>query len=204
MNREVGYPKLSLLVDGEWLSLSGRATIDVIDPATEQVLGALPLASIDDLDRALAAAARAFPLWRATPTHEKTAICLRAAQLLADRAESIALHLTLESGKPFAEALDEVRFGVMILQFFASQALSPLGTAIATTDFARHQVVLPEPVGPVASLTPWNYPVVVPARKIGAALAAGCSMVLKPAEETRPQLLPWLEHFMMPDCRPEC
>ena len=174
---------LAMLIDGEWLAGAGLSTREVLDPATERSLGALPLAGVRELDQALDAAGRAFPGWRASAPAQRAAVLNDAATLVTERREGIARLITAEMGKPIGEARNEAAFAARILQYFAGQASRTYGTVIPAADPSHRLMTVSEPVGPVAAFTPWNYPAVVPARKLGAALAAGCSVVIKPAEE---------------------
>ena len=179
-----GYDEhLGLLVDGRWLGSDGRRGVPVENPATGEVLGEAPVATDDDVDAALAAAHRAFPAWRRTPPEERAAVLHRAAALLRERAEAVAVRMVLENGKPIAEARAEVGFTAGIVDFLAGEALRTPGRVVPRGGDGVRAMVLSEPVGPSVALTPWNYPLTVPARKISAALAAGCTLVLKPAEE---------------------
>ena len=180
---EAAYGELALLIDGEWLDAEGRPTLPVVNPGNADTLGTLPLATPQDLDRALSAAARAFPRWRATAPAERQSILEHAASLLRVRRETIAARLTMEEGKTLEEARAELAFAADILDFFAAEGRRAYGKVIPSAGASRF-LVLQEPVGPVAAFTPWNFPIVVPARKVAAALAAGCTVVLKPAEET--------------------
>jgi len=177
------YGELALLIDGEWLGAEGRSTLPVLNPASNATLGELPMATPADLDRALDAAGRAFPAWRATAPGERQAILERAAALLRERRDGIAAGLTAEEGKTLAEARGEVDFAADILEFFAAEGRRDYGRVIPSRGGTRC-MVLHEPVGPVAAFTPWNFPLVVPARKVAAALAAGCTVIIKAAEET--------------------
>lgn len=179
----IEYGGLALLVDGEWLGPEGRSTVEVINPATGESIGDLPAATTADLDRALDAAARAFPVWRQTAPVARAAILHRAADLLRERSEEIAVRMTLEEGKPIGEARGEVSFTAGIVDFLAGEALRVFGKVVPTAGLGPRTLVLSEPIGPAAAFTPWNYPLTVPARKVSAALAAGCTMVIKPAEE---------------------
>jgi succinate-semialdehyde dehydrogenase/glutarate-semialdehyde dehydrogenase len=178
------YPELSLLLAGRWVGREGRDVRPVIDPATGNVVGELPLASTDDLDTACEAAARAFVTWRETPAYDRYAVLRRAAELLRERAADIGRVTTLEQGKPVAEATQEVFGAADILDWFAEEGRRIYGRIVPSRRPGLRQLVLRQPVGPVAAFTPWNFPITIPARKIGGALAAGCTMVIKPAEET--------------------
>ncbi|GIE86321.1 NAD-dependent succinate-semialdehyde dehydrogenase [Actinoplanes regularis] len=175
------YPDLSLLIDGEWCSTGSGAP--VLNPATEEVLGRVPLASGADLDRAIAAAVRGFALWRATPVARRTAILLNAADLLASRADRVARVMTLEQGKPLPEARGEVLRVAGALRWDAEDARRAYGRIIPSADDTVLSVRR-EPIGPVAAFTPWNFPAGSPMRKMAGAIAAGCSIVIKASEET--------------------
>ncbi len=178
------YPDLALLIDGEWHARGGRDALPVLDPATETVLAELPVATVADLDAALAGADRAFRTWRRTPAHDRARILTRAADLLRERAHEIGRVTTLEQGKPVREATAEVHGAADILDWFAGEGRRTGGRIVPSRTPSVRNVVLAEPVGPVAAFTPWNFPLTIPARKVAAALAAGCTVVLKPAEET--------------------
>jgi succinate-semialdehyde dehydrogenase/glutarate-semialdehyde dehydrogenase len=179
----VEYPELSLLIAGEGRSREGREVIPVLDPATGGILGTLPVADKDDLDEALDGAARAFPIWRGTAPAERSAILRRAADLLRERAHEIGRIQTLEQGKVLSESVSEVYGAADLLDWSAEEGRRTYGRLIPTQPGTR-SLVVKEPLGPVAAFTPWNFPITIPARKVAAALAAGCSVVLKPAEET--------------------
>ena len=175
---------LALFIDGIWSEGTGSRRSDVLDPSTGQIIGRLPVAERAELDAALEAVARSFPLWRRQPPWERAKILRRAAGLLRERSETVATHLTLEQGKPLAEARAEVLGSADILDWYAEEARRLYGRTIPARAPGIVQSVLREPVGPVAAFTPWNFPVAQAVRKIGAALAAGCPLVLKGPEET--------------------
>ena len=178
------YPEtLGLYIDGQWLSGEGRRTTEVYDPATGTVLGELPLATKDDLDRALAAAQAGFEAWRVTPPEQRFQIMIKAAALLRERAERIAHVVTMEEGKPFAEAKGEVLAGASMLEFHGGEAMRIYGRVLHRPSGMR-SMVLHQPVGPVAAFCAWNFPAINVVRKIAPAIAAGCSVILKPSEET--------------------
>jgi succinate-semialdehyde dehydrogenase/glutarate-semialdehyde dehydrogenase len=177
------YPDLAMLIDGRWVETGGRGIRSVEDPAILAPVGTVPLADERQLDEALAAAARSFNQWRHVSPRDRSAMLHRAAGLLRQRAERIATAMTMENGKPLVESLDEVAFSADIIDFLAGEAQRAYGAS--TSDGATRRITLTvEPIGPVAAFTPWNYPLIVPARKIAGALAAGCSIVIKPDEET--------------------
>jgi succinate-semialdehyde dehydrogenase/glutarate-semialdehyde dehydrogenase len=180
----VTYPDTSLLIDNAWVAAQSGKTLDVLNPATGQRIGRVAHASIADLDRALAAAQRGFAAWRNVPAHERAAVMRRAAGLLRERAETIAQYLTMEQGKPLAEARAEVMFGADTLEWFADEGRRVYGRIVPPRNLAAQQHVLKEPVGPVAAFTPWNFPINQVVRKLGAALACGCSFLVKAPEET--------------------
>ena len=178
------YPDVLLLIDGKWQpSLSGK-TIDVIDPATEEKIGTVAEASIADLDLALAAAANGFAAWRRVSAFERSKILRRAANLLRERVEEIAPLMTLEEGKPLIESRLETLSGADTLDWFAEEARRAYGRVAPARSEAVLNLVIKEPVGPVAAFTPWNFPINQIARKLAAALAAGCSIIVKAPEET--------------------
>lgn len=178
------FPELQLLIAGEWRGAAGRDTRDVVDPATGGVVAQLPLASVTDLDDALEAASSAFPAWRTSSAYERYQVLRRAAQLLRDRAPSIGRATTIEQGKPVREATAEVFAAADILDWFAEEGRRIYGRVIPSRVSGTRDLVLRQAIGPVAAFTPWNFPLTIPARKVGAALAAGCTVILKPAEET--------------------
>ena len=178
------YPDTRLLIDNQWVDAANGKTLQVLNPATGQPIGSVACASTVDLDRALAAAQRGFEAWRRTSAHERSAVMRRAAALLRERAEGIARLLTQEQGKPLAEAKVEVQAGATIIEWFADEALRVYGRIVPSRNLAAQQLVLKEPVGPVAAFTPWNFPINQVVRKLGAALATGCSFLVKAPEET--------------------
>lgn len=177
------YPGLALYIDGAWTQGSGGRTEPVTDPATSRVLGHVPLAEPADLDRALAAAERGFRIWRDTPIEQRSAILRKAAGLIRARAERIGRVMTAEEGKVLAESVGEAQRAAFHLEYNAEEAKRAHGRIIPTGP-GETLSVLRVPVGPVAAFVPWNFPAGGPMRKISAALAAGCSIVIKPSEET--------------------
>jgi len=178
------YPDLKLLIDGTWRDGSTGAAQEVINPATEEVLGALPAASPEDLDAALASAQRGFAAWRAMSPYARAEILIGAAHLIRERTEAIAVAVTLENGKPLAEARMEIGTVVDILTFSAEEGKRLHGRIVeGRAPGVRHHVVK-EPVGVCLAITPWNFPINTVAKKLGAALGAGCSVILKASNET--------------------
>ena len=178
------YPNLELYIDGQWLNGDGRAGEDVINPATEKPLARLPHASTADLDRALDAAKKGFAVWRATSPYERAKIMRKAADLMRERHDAISKTLVQEQGKAYPEARAEVRTSADIIEWYAEEGRRAYGRIVPGPGKGLRQIVVQEPVGIVAAFTPWNFPTLTPARKIGGALAAGCSLILKASEET--------------------
>jgi succinate-semialdehyde dehydrogenase/glutarate-semialdehyde dehydrogenase len=174
---------LGLYIGGEWLGPEGRDTRDVVNPATGAGQAALPLASVEDLDRALEATQRGFVAWRATPPEKRAAVLMLTAQLLRERGDHIARIATLEQGKVLAEAKGEVAFAASLLEFHAGEAQRIYGRVLPRPSGSR-SMVLHQPVGPVAAFCAWNFPIMNVVRKIAPAVAAGCSIIIKPSEET--------------------
>jgi succinate-semialdehyde dehydrogenase/glutarate-semialdehyde dehydrogenase len=178
------YVDTRLLINGEWCDAASGKTLDVINPATGKPIGKVAHAGIPDLDRALEAAQRGFVAWRKIPANERAATMRKAAGLLRERAPEIARLLTLEQGKPFVEARGEVLAGADIIEWFADEGRRVYGRIVPSRNLAAQQLVIKEPVGPVAAFTPWNFPINQVVRKLGAALATGCSFLAKAPEET--------------------
>ena len=177
------YPTLHLLIGGEKLGTDGRETRDVIDPATEETIGSLPCASSDDLDRALENADKGFKVWRNTPAPKRAKALQKAAQLLRERSDEIARILTREQGKPVPEGKGEVLYSANLFDFYAGECQRIYGRTLVRPDGQAARIEY-EPVGPVAAFAPWNFPAINVARKVGGPLAAGCSVIVKPDEET--------------------
>lgn len=171
-------------VGGVWLTAAERPTRAVHNPATGDLLGHLPLATSADLDAALAAAERGFQAWRKVSAYERSALLRQVAQRVREHAPHMAQCLTLEQGKPLAEALAESRGAADHIEWYAEEGRRAYGRTIPSRAENVRQTVLRDPVGPVAAFTPWNFPVGQAVRKIAAALAAGCSIVIKGPEET--------------------
>ena len=176
------YPPLALYIDGAWTQGSGTRREPVVDPATEQVLAQLPLAEQADLDAALEAADRGWRIWRDTPIETRSRILHTAARLLRERAQQIGRVMTMEQGKPLAEAAGEVQRVANLLEWDCEEARRAYGRIIPTGP-GENLTVLREPIGPVAAFVPWNFPAGSPMRKIAAAVSAGCSIVIKASEE---------------------
>jgi len=184
MTTDAPYPDTRLLIDNLWQDAAGQKTLEVLNPATGERIGRVAHASIADLDRALAAAQRGFDAWRWVPANERAAIMRKAAGLVRERVDMIARLLTMEQGKPLVEARGEVLAGADIIEWFADEGRRVYGRIVPSRNVAVQQHVLKEPVGPVAAFTPWNFPINQIVRKLGAALASGCSFLVKAPEET--------------------
>jgi len=190
------YPALSLYVGGQWLSRTSGGEIPVINPADETELGTLPLAGSSELDAALEAAAAGFNIWKKVSACDRQKTIARATQLLRERAADIAMALTLEQGKPYAQAKREVLLSAEIIDFLAEEGKRLYGRMVPPrSPEVLSQLVARHPVGPVAAFTPWNFPANLPARKLGGALAAGCSVIIKPAEETPATCMEFVRAF---------
>lgn len=174
---------LRLFINGSWRIGEGRDASGVINPATGETIAELPLATAADLDEALASADKGFQTWRAMDVEARGAILRKAATLLRDRTEAIATLLTLEQGKPIAEARAEVSSSAALFDYCAEEAKRAYGRVLVRPTGQR-SIVIKQPVGPVASFTPWNFPIYLMAKKLSSALAAGCSVIAKPPEET--------------------
>jgi len=177
------YPEVGLYIDGEWTDGTYDRGGDIVNPATGQVLGRVPFAGPHDVDRAIGAAGAAFPAWRDAGPERRGVILRRAATLIHERAGEIGRTMTLEEGKPLAEATGEARRAATQLEVYCEEARRAYGRIIPT-DPGQVLSVRTGPVGPVGAFVPWNFPAGGPMRKIAAALAAGCSIVIKPSEET--------------------
>lgn len=176
------YPSLYMIIDGERVAGGTRRTHTVVNPATGDALGELPLADAADLDRALDAAKRGFAIWRESTPQQRAAVLQGAARLMLERQEEIARIATLEQGKPLTESRLEVMMNVGLFNFYAGEAQRLYGRTLVRPAGMR-STVTHEPVGPVAAFAPWNFPIGNPGRKLGAPIAAGCSVILKSAEE---------------------
>ncbi|WP_428852655.1 NAD-dependent succinate-semialdehyde dehydrogenase [Imbroritus primus] len=189
------YRSLSLYIDGAFIPADERTTRPVRDPATGTVIGALPLATTADLDRALAAAQRAFAAWRNTPAHERSAILRRVAELARERASDIARCITLDQGKPLAEAKGEVVACADHAEWHAEEGRRIYGRVIPARAPHIRQFTVREPVGVCAAFTPWNFPFNQAIRKMVAALGAGCTLILKGPEEAPSAVVALAELF---------
>jgi len=184
MTATTSYPDTRLLIAGEWCDAASGKTIDVVNPANGKTIGKVAHAGIPDLDRALAAAQAGFEAWRKMPANQRADVMRKAAALVRERADAIGRVLTQEQGKPFIEARGEAIAAADIIEWFADEGRRVYGRIVPSRNLAAQQLVLKEPIGPVAAFTPWNFPINQVVRKLGAALASGCSFLVKAPEET--------------------
>ena len=178
------YQDVLLFIDGQWTKAAGGRSIVVVNPATGEQIGTVAHADKSDLDRALEAADRGFRQWRKVSAFDRSKIMRKAADLLRQRADQIAPLLTLEQGKPVPEAKGETLAGADVIDWFAEEARRAYGRVIPARTEGVYQLVVKEPVGPVAAFTPWNFPINQVVRKLSCAVAAGCSIIVKAPEET--------------------
>jgi succinate-semialdehyde dehydrogenase/glutarate-semialdehyde dehydrogenase len=178
------YQDVLLHIGGEWRAARGGRTLDVVNPATEEVIGKLAHAGTDDLDEALDHAAKGFAVWRKMSAYDRSKLLRKAAELIRERADAIARLMTMEQGKPVGEAKIEIMGSADVIDWFAEEGRRAYGRVIPNRVPGVYQLSLREPVGVVAGFTPWNFPMSQAVRKISAALAAGCSFILKGPEET--------------------
>jgi succinate-semialdehyde dehydrogenase/glutarate-semialdehyde dehydrogenase len=178
------YSELGLFIDGAWKKSGSGKGEDVLNPATEKPLAHLPHAGRADLDEALEAAKKGFAVWRATSAYDRSKIMHKAADLMRERHDAISKIMVMEQGKPYAEARAEVIGSADIIDWYAEEGRRSYGRIVPGRAKGVRQLVVQEPIGVVAAFTPWNFPVLTPARKVGGALAAGCSLILKASEET--------------------
>lgn len=177
------YDSLYLFIAGEWLSAERRDTSPVINPANGKVIGRVPLATSDDLNRSLLVAERMSKTWERTLPAERAKVLKAGADLIRARSDHIATQMTLEEGKPLAESKDEVLRAADYFEWFAEEAKRLDGRFVPANRPNIQQIVKRQAIGPVAAFTPWNFPAITPARKLAAALSAGCSVIVKPGEE---------------------
>jgi succinate-semialdehyde dehydrogenase/glutarate-semialdehyde dehydrogenase len=178
------YPNTELHIAGDWRGAEAGETLDVINPATGEPIGHVAHARKADLDAALEAAATGFKAWKQVSAFERYKVMRKAAELVRERADEIATAMTMEQGKPVGEAKIETLFGADIIDWFAEEARRSYGRVIPARMNGIQQLVVKEPVGPVAAFTPWNFPINQAVRKLSGAVAAGCSIILKGPEET--------------------
>src|SRR3954454_4726454 len=180
----VAYSDTQLFINGTWRPSHSGRTIEVLNPATEETIGTVAHADRSDLDEALAAAAAGFKVWRAGSAFDRCKIMRKAAAIMRERNDEIAPLLTMEQGKTLAEAKMEAMAAADVIEWFAEEAKRAYGRVIPARGPGIYQMAIKEPVGPVAAFTPWNFPINQVVRKLSAALAAGCSIIVKAPEET--------------------
>ncbi|WP_010140555.1 NAD-dependent succinate-semialdehyde dehydrogenase [Oceanicola sp. S124] len=180
----MSYPDTLLLIDGEWCKAASGRTLPVVNPATGQEIGRVAHAGTEDLDRALAAVDRTFQDWKRFGAFERSKIMRKAADILRARADTVAAIMTAEQGKPLAEAKVEVLGACDTIDWFAEEARRAYGQVIPARRPGVTQITVKEAVGPVAAFTPWNFPINQVVRKVSAALATGCTIIVKAPEET--------------------
>src|SRR4051812_17245507 len=173
-----------LLIGGEWVEASGSGRFDVTNPATGEVVGSTPDATADDVRAAINAAADALEGWRNTTALVRARLLRKSAEVMRERADEIGRLMTLEQGKPLAEARGEVEYAASFLEWFAGEAERIAGQILPAQKPDKRVLVLRQPVGVTAAITPWNFPAAMLTRKLGPALAAGCTSVVKPASAT--------------------
>ena len=178
------YPHVQLYIDGHWREGAAARKLPVLNPATGELMGELACAETADLEEVAEAANRGFDVWRKISAFDRYKMMRKAAQLLRDRVETVAQLMTMEQGKPLAEARMEVMAGADTIDWFAEEGRRAYGRVIPARQMDVYQLVIKEPVGPVAAFTPWNFPINQIVRKLSAALAAGCSIIVKAPEET--------------------
>ncbi|HSE77292.1 MAG TPA: NADP-dependent succinate-semialdehyde dehydrogenase [Alphaproteobacteria bacterium] len=171
-------------IDGEWIDADRKAVIEVVDPATREIIGVVPKVEAAETRRAVDAAARAYPAWRAKTAKERAVVLRRWADLMMANQDDLGLLMTTEQGKPLAEAKGEVAYAASFLEWFGEEAKRAYGDTIPQHQADKRIVVVKEPVGVVACITPWNFPAAMITRKAGPAIAAGCTVVAKPASQT--------------------
>lgn len=176
--------RVQLLIDGVWADGRGREELLVIDPAEEQAMGTAVVAGTPDVDAAAQAAARAFGEWSQSPPSVRTSLLRKAAALARERLPELARLLTLEQGKPLRDARGEIKASIDALEYYSEETRRIFGKTIPAEQPARRSLVIRQPVGPVAAIGPWNYPVLLLSWKVAPALAAGCTVVVKPPSRT--------------------
>jgi succinate-semialdehyde dehydrogenase / glutarate-semialdehyde dehydrogenase len=180
----MNYPNVQLFIDGKWRPAASGKTIPVLNPATEEHVGTVAHAAKSDLDEAVAAAEKGFKTWRAMSSYDRSKVMRKAADLMRERAEMIATLMTIEQGKVLAEAKIETMASADIIEWFAEEGRRTYGRMIPARAPGVYQMAIKDPVGVVAAFTPWNFPINQVVKKLAAALAAGCSIIVKAPEET--------------------
>jgi succinate-semialdehyde dehydrogenase / glutarate-semialdehyde dehydrogenase len=182
--KDLGLLRQAALIDGEWLPAAGRASVDVIDPASGAVVGQVPDCTAAETERAIAAAEVAWPEWRKRTGHERAALLERWYALVIDNLDDLARIMTAENGKPFAEAQGEIRYAASFIKWFAEEGRRVGAHNVVSPERNRRIITMVEPVGVAAAITPWNFPAAMITRKCAPALAAGCTVIIKPSDLT--------------------
>ena len=197
----MAYQNTQLFINGKWRPAHSGKTIEVLNPATEETIGTVAHAEKSDLDEALAAAAAGFKVWRAVSAFDRCKIMRKAAAIMRERNDEIAPLLTMEQGKTLAEAKMEAMAAADVIEWFAEEAKRAYGRLIPARGPGIYQMAIKEPVGPVAAFTPWNFPINQVVRKLSAALASGCSIIVKAPEETPASPAQLIRALRMRACR---
>ncbi|WP_198399345.1 NAD-dependent succinate-semialdehyde dehydrogenase [Caballeronia calidae] len=184
MLKDASLLRHQAFIDGQWCTADSDATFDVFDPATGRSLGSVPKMGAQETLRAIDAANAAWPAWRAKTAKERALLMRRWFELMLENTDDLALILTAEQGKPLAEAKGEIAYAASFIEWFAEEGKRVAGDTLATPAADKRLVVVKEPIGVCAAITPWNFPAAMITRKVGPALAAGCPIVVKPAEST--------------------
>ena len=182
--KDSGLLRQASLIGGNWVQAAGRASLTVTDPATGVVVGEVPDCTAADTEAAIEAANAAWPEWRARTAHERAAIIERWHALVLENSDDLARIMTAEQGKPLAEAQGEIRYAATFIKWFAEEGRRVAGGNVASPERDRRIILMQEPVGVSAAITPWNFPAAMITRKCAPALAAGCTVVVKPSELT--------------------
>jgi succinate-semialdehyde dehydrogenase/glutarate-semialdehyde dehydrogenase len=182
--KDPGLLRQQAYVDGKWRSSDSGKTLEVINPANREPLGTIPNCDAFDTRAAIEAANRALPAWSALTTHQRAVILRKWRELMLENADDLALIMTLEQGKPLAEARGEILYGASFVEWFAEEGIRAYGETIPATQANRRIIARKVPVGVCAAITPWNFPNAMITRKLAPALAAGCTVVVKPSELT--------------------
>ena len=183
MSANSGF-RAQLLIDGAWTGADSGRTVGVENPATEEILAQVPNGGRAEIRRALEAAHKALPAWRKALPYERAKVLKKTADLMRQRADSIARTMTLEQGKPLAESMGEVLHSADTFEWFAEEGKRAYGQVIPHGQPGRRHLTVKHPVGVVAAISPWNFPITLQSRKIAPALAAGCTVVSRPATQT--------------------
>lgn len=182
--KNTGLLRAQAFVNGQWVNAADGTSFEVTNPATLAVVGSVPSLGTDETNQAIAAAEKALPAWRALTGKQRAAVLRRWYELMMANQEDLAQILSAEQGKPLAESRGEIAYGASFIEWFAEEAKRVYGDVIPQDKQGRRILVIKQPVGVVAAITPWNFPNAMITRKVGPALAAGCTVVVKPASET--------------------